>query len=94
MKQTKHLKIWGNCTKQDEEQMQRLRRKLAQHGQGTATKEQLVWVVQSKQKVNQQQRKSESERRGLADILGHGQKLRVGAKCDGRPWKCLSSRVM
>lgn len=36
------------------------------------------------------------ERRGesMQDLLGHDQELMVGAKCDGKSWKCLSSRVM
>lgn len=74
--------------------MQRLGRKLAQHGQGAARR--LVWVVWSKQRVNQHQRKSERERGGesMQGLLGHGQELMVGARCDGKSWKCLSSRVM
>lgn len=37
----------------------------------------------------------ERERGGqsVQDLLGHGQELKVDTNCDGKPWKCLSSRV-
>lgn len=42
------------------------------------------------EEVTQRERGDQS----MQELLDHGQKLRVGAKCDGKPWKCLSSRVM
>lgn len=93
MKQTKHLKIWGKCTRQGEEQMKRLIKKLTQHGQGAARRP--VWVMWSKKGKSAAEDVRERERRGqsMQDLLGHGQELRVDTKCDGKPWKYLSSRV-
>lgn len=36
------------------------------------------------------------ERRGqsMLGLPGHDLELGVGAKCDGKPWECLSSRMM
>lgn len=36
----------------------------------------------------------ESGGQSMQGLLGYGQELRGSAKHDGKPWKCLSTRVM
>lgn len=39
-------------------------------------------------------RERESGGQSMQGLLGYGQELRGSAKHDGKPWKCLSTRVM
>lgn len=67
-----------------------LRRKRVQHGHRGHCRQSRVSKGWTSRRGGQRETRSQS----MQGLLGLGQELGVGAKCDVKPWECLSSRVM